>query len=75
MVFADLNGLKRINDCDGHQAGDLLLKNASMALQNAFIGDEIYRAGGDEFLIRIPRKKPWIKRSHGLEVSLPPTEM
>ena len=51
VIFADLNGLKRINDRDGHQAGDLLLKNASMALQNAFVGAEIYRAGGDEFLI------------------------
>ncbi|MBR5421940.1 MAG: GGDEF domain-containing protein [Lachnospiraceae bacterium] len=54
VVFADLNGLKRINDRDGHQAGDLLLKNASMALQNAFVGDEIYRAGGDEFLVLLP---------------------
>ena len=54
VVFADLNGLKRMNDREGHQAGDLMLKNASMALQNAFVGDEIYRAGGDEFLVLLP---------------------
>ena len=30
----------------GHAAGDLLLKNAAMVLQNAFTGDEIFRAGG-----------------------------
>ncbi|MCR4791714.1 MAG: GGDEF domain-containing protein [Lachnospiraceae bacterium] len=54
VVFADLNGLKKVNDLEGHQAGDLLLKNASMALQNVFIGDEIYRAGGDEFVIFLP---------------------
>ena len=51
IVFADLNGLKRVNDNEGHAAGDLLLKNAAIILQNVFIGDEIYRAGGDEFMI------------------------
>ena len=51
IVFADLNGLKRVNDNEGHAAGDLLLKNAAIILQNVFIGDEIYRAGGDEFMV------------------------
>lgn len=51
VVFADLNGLKRVNDCGGHAAGDLLIKNAAITLQNAFIGDQIFRAGGDEFMI------------------------
>lgn len=51
VVFADLNGLKNINDDDGHNAGDTLLKNAAVALKTCFDGCEIYRAGGDEFLI------------------------
>lgn len=51
IVFADLNGLKRVNDTEGHEAGDLLLKNAAMVLQNVFIGDQIFRAGGDEFMV------------------------
>ena len=51
IVFADLNGLKKVNDNLGHAAGDLLLKNAAIVLQNAFIGDQIFRAGGDEFMI------------------------
>ena len=51
IVFADLNGLKRVNDNEGHAAGDLLLKNAAMVLQNVFIGDQIFRAGGDEFMV------------------------
>ena len=51
IVFADLNGLKRVNDNEGHAAGDLLLKNGAIVLQNAFIGDTIFRAGGDEFMI------------------------
>ena len=51
IVFADLNGLKRVNDSEGHAAGDLLIKNGAMLLQNIFVGDEIYRAGGDEFMV------------------------
>ena len=51
IVFADLNGLKRVNDNNGHEAGDLLLKNAAIVLQNVFVGDQIFRAGGDEFMI------------------------
>ena len=51
IVFADLNGLKRVNDEGGHAAGDLLLKKAALILQEIFIGDSIYRAGGDEFMI------------------------
>ena len=51
VVFADMNGLKNVNDSQGHAAGDLLLKNAAMILQSTFVGDEIYRAGGDEFLV------------------------
>ncbi|MBR5683332.1 MAG: GGDEF domain-containing protein [Ruminococcus sp.] len=51
VIFADLNGLKQVNDNQGHIAGDLLLKNAALILQDAFIGQEIYRAGGDEFTV------------------------
>lgn len=51
VVFADLNGLKAVNDCDGHFAGDLLLKNAALVLQRCFPEYEIYRSGGDEFAV------------------------
>ncbi|MBQ4464915.1 MAG: sensor domain-containing diguanylate cyclase [Oscillospiraceae bacterium] len=50
-IFADLNGLKRTNDTEGHFAGDLMLKNAAITLQRIFYGCEIYRAGGDEFFV------------------------
>jgi diguanylate cyclase (GGDEF)-like protein len=53
VIFADLNGLKAINDLEGHNAGDLLLKNASNALRDVFDEDVIFRAGGDEFAIII----------------------
>lgn len=54
VIFADLNGLKAMNDTQGHSAGDLLLKKAAILLQEMFETDNIYRAGGDEFVIFVP---------------------
>lgn len=51
VIFADLNGLKRINDEKGHGAGDQLLKTAASILRGIFFDGEVYRAGGDEFMI------------------------
>ena len=51
VLFADLNGLKTVNDLNGHNAGDTLLKNAATVLRTAFDENEIFRAGGDEFAI------------------------
>ncbi len=51
VIFADLNGLKRVNDQYGHNEGDTLLKSAAKALEEVFDTDEIFRAGGDEFTI------------------------
>ena len=54
VAFADLNGLKTVNDDQGHDAGDLLLKRAAALLKIVFGEDEVYRAGGDEFVIFSP---------------------
>ncbi|MCR5188633.1 MAG: GGDEF domain-containing protein [Treponema sp.] len=51
IIFADLNGLKKVNDKDGHSAGDLLIKNAAAMLKEVFTDSEIFRAGGDEFMV------------------------
>ncbi len=51
IIFADLNGLKRMNDNHGHAAGDKLIKDAAKILKKVFGQAEIYRAGGDEFMI------------------------
>ena len=51
ILFVDLNGLKAINDSDGHNAGDDLLKNAANAMRDVFAVHEIFRAGGDEFVV------------------------
>ena len=51
IVFADLNGLKQVNDNKGHNAGDTLLKDAANKLMEVFPECDIYRAGGDEYMI------------------------
>jgi diguanylate cyclase (GGDEF)-like protein len=51
VIFADLNGLKQVNDNGGHANGDQLLKDAAAVFRNVFYDSEIYRAGGDEFMV------------------------
>ncbi len=51
IVFADVNGLKPVNDNEGHEAGDNLLRQAAQMLKREFGCYEIFRAGGDEFVI------------------------
>lgn len=51
VIFVDLNGLKQINDNGGHANGDRLLKQAADVLKETFGGSDIYRAGGDEFMV------------------------
>lgn len=53
IVFVDLNSLKQTNDILGHEAGDHLLKNAADILRKFFPDDEIFRAGGDEFMVMV----------------------
>ena len=53
VVFVDLNGLKTTNDTMGHNEGDEMLINVASKLTSIYKDKEIYRAGGDEFLIII----------------------
>lgn len=50
VAYFDINGLKTVNDNEGHQAGDMLIKNAADGINSIFIGDT-YRIGGDEFVV------------------------
>ncbi len=50
VVFADLDGLKQINDHHGHDLGDEAIKAAADALLATFRqADVLARIGGDEF--------------------------
>lgn len=52
LVYIDLDGLKRVNDALGHQAGDTMLVDTAQLLKATFReSDLIARIGGDEFTI------------------------
>lgn len=52
VFMFDINNLKYTNDTYGHQAGDSIIKDAADILHSVFsdIG-QLYRIGGDEFLV------------------------
>ncbi|GMU70716.1 MAG: diguanylate cyclase [Burkholderiales bacterium] len=55
VVMADLNGLKVVNDQDGHAAGDALLRRAGEVLAKAVTDTMVAaRLGGDEFALLVP---------------------
>jgi len=52
LLFIDLDDFKQINDTQGHDYGDELLKIVSKRLSAQLpSGDKIFRLGGDEFTI------------------------
>jgi diguanylate cyclase (GGDEF)-like protein len=52
VFFADLDGLKAINDSLGHQAGDEAIRDAAWILSQTFrAADVVARMGGDEFAV------------------------
>jgi diguanylate cyclase (GGDEF)-like protein len=55
VAFIDVDGLKRVNDSDGHAAGDRLLQGVAAALQTRLRGEDlVFRYGGDEFVCVLP---------------------
>ena len=56
VVALDIDGLKRVNDEAGHDAGDALLRDFARAIDQAIRGSDIgLRSGGDEFVLLLPR--------------------
>jgi diguanylate cyclase (GGDEF)-like protein len=76
MVMMDVEGLKRVNDTEGHLAGDALLRLVARVIREVIRpGDTVARLGGDEFATIMPgidagaatRMGASIRRRVGLE--------
>lgn len=69
VIMADLDGLKAVNDTEGHAAGDSLLRSMAAGLSDALrVGDEAYRVGGDEFVVMLPEATPATAEAVALRV-------
>ena len=51
IVVCDINGLKQVNDEQGHSAGDKYIKDACAIICEIFDHSPVFRIGGDEFVI------------------------
>lgn len=51
LVVCDLNNLKKINDSQGHNAGDEYIRASSHLLCHIFVHSPVFRVGGDEFVV------------------------
>ena len=52
LVYADIDGLKRLNDRHGHEAGDKALRDFADGVRKTVRKDDVFaRIGGDEFVI------------------------
>ena len=50
LVVCDSNNLKKINDTEGHVAGDEYIKKSASTLCEIFTHSPVFRVGGDEFV-------------------------
>ena len=51
IVVCDVNGLKAVNDLQGHKAGDEYICEASRMVCEIFQHSPVFRIGGDEFAV------------------------
>jgi diguanylate cyclase (GGDEF)-like protein len=56
VLMVDLDGFKRVNDSEGHEAGDRVLALMAQSIAGSLReGDFVARLGGDEFAALLPR--------------------
>ncbi len=63
VLMLDLDGLKQVNDSDGHEAGDRLIRTAAERIADDIRHSDLAaRLAGDEFVVLCPETQ-----EHGLE--------
>jgi diguanylate cyclase (GGDEF)-like protein len=66
LIMADVDDFKKVNDVQGHQKGDEVLKSCAEALvQGQRISDTVARYGGEEFAIILPE----VTRPKAIEIA------
>ncbi|MBR5376851.1 MAG: diguanylate cyclase [Lachnospiraceae bacterium] len=70
FVVCDLNDLKKVNDTEGHKAGDEYIRDSAKLLCEVFDHSPVFRIGGDEFAVFIrgddySAREKLMKRLHG----------
>lgn len=64
LLLIDLNGFKRVNDTEGHPAGDAPLAWVASTIADQLPGDAaLGRLGGDEFAVALPGPATWRRRA------------
>ena len=59
VLFIDVDGLKPVNDMDGHSAGDQALAAVARAIHSCLRApDSLVRYGGDEFVVILDETSP-----------------
>ena len=56
LLYLDLDNFKKVNDCWGHETGDIALKKTAAVMRETCPDDFLVRLGGDEFLICIAKE-------------------
>jgi diguanylate cyclase (GGDEF)-like protein len=56
VIVGDINGLKYVNDMQGHAAGDQLIRDACALICEYFTHGAVFRVGGDEFAVVLQGK-------------------
>jgi len=54
LAIVDLDFFKKVNDIYGHEAGDTVLQEFTELLKQFLDDEQIYRLGGEEFIVVIP---------------------
>ena len=69
IVYLDVNNLKSVNDKQGHEHGDELIKVAAKIIEDSFGKyGKAYRIGGDEFCVLLAGIDPKEKYENGLNI-------